>query len=304
MFAQKKTQGYRVEGDEVVFTFDKRDYKEVTHGLSQHRKSIDDKDLAIEMIAVAGEFNNWSQDKWIMTKIDENRYEFRKKMADFTDEFSWEFKFVINEHYWAEPEGDIENITDAKNEYGSDLHVYNLKMYTAHISEDGNTTFFLKGYHKAKNVVVSGSFNKWNEQLFKMKKVQDGWYLTVQLKPGVYEYKFIVDSIWIEDEANPDKKPNEFGEFNSLIEVKAYYTFKLRGHKNAKKVLLSGTFNDWSKDGLKMTKTDYGWKLSVLLSGGKHQYKFIVDNQWILDPDNPVKEYDFHGNINSVCMVR
>lgn len=305
IFAQEKiTQGYRIDGNDVVFTFDKRDYKEVTHGETQNRKSIRNRDFVIENVAVAGQFNDWAKDKWIMTKLDENRYEFRKKIADFTDEFSWEFKFVINENYWAEPEGEISNLSNAKNRYGQNLHVYNLKMYTAHISEDGNTSFFLKGHENAEKVILAGSFNKWDEQLFKMKKTKNGWYLTLQLKPNVYEYKFIVDGMWLNDEGNPNKVRNEFNEYNSVIEVKAYYTFKLRGHKDAKEVLLTGSFNDWSADGFKMFKTDYGWKFTVLLSSGKHQYKFIVDNEWMLDPVNPVKEYDYKGNINSVCMVR
>ena len=177
-------------------------------------------------------------------------------------------------------------------------------MYSAFISDEGNTSFYLKGHEKAEKVILAGSFNKWNEHLFKMKKVDDGWYITLQLRPGVYEYKFIVDGMWISDEANPNKKRNEFLQYNSLIEVKAYYTFKLRGYQNAKKVKLAGSFNDWAKDGFEMYKTDYGWKFTVLLSGGKHQYKFIVDDEWILDPTNPVKEYDYKGNVNSVCMVR
>ena len=305
MFAQqKKMQGYRVEGDEVVFTFDKRDYKEITNGETQHRKSIENNDFIIANVAVSGQFNDWAKDKWIMTKVDENRYEFRKKISDFTDEYSWEFKFVINENYWAEPEGEISNLSNAKNRDGKDLHVYNLKMFTAHISEDGNTSFFLKGHQNAEKVILAGSFNKWNEHLFEMKKTKNGWYLTLQLKPSIYEYKFIVDGKWFNDEGNPNKKRNEFNEFNSVVEVKAYYTFKLRSHKEAKEVLLTGSFNDWSQDGFKMHKTDYGWKFTVLLSGGKHQYKFIVDKKWILDPSNPVKEYDYKGNVNSVCMVR
>lgn len=300
----KQTQGYRIEGDEVIFTFDKRDYKEATHGELQYRKSLTKEELIIEKIAVAGEFNDWANNQWIMKQLDENRYEFRKKITDFTDEFSWEFKFVINEKYWAEPEGNIRNLSEAKNRDGKNLHVYNLKMYSAYISEDGNTSFYLKGHEHAKKVVLSGSFNKWDESLFEMKKTQQGWHVTLQLKPGVYEYKFIVDGKWIHDEANTHKTPNEFGEYNSVVEVKAYHTFKLRGFINAKTVLLTGSFNDWSEEGFEMIKTPYGWKYTVQLSGGKHLYKFIVDGEWIVDPSNPVKEYDGAGNINSVCMVR
>jgi hypothetical protein len=305
MFAQEETlKGYYVEGNEVVFTFDKRDYQEVTHDKTQQRIQLKYAEFNIETVAVSGQFNNWAQDKWLMTQLDENRYEYRRNMAEFTHEFSWEFKFVINGEFWAEPAIDIANITAAKDEYGKDLHVYNLKMYSAFISDEGNTSFYLKGYDDAEKVILAGSFNKWNEHLFQMKKVDDGWFITLQLRPSIYEYKFIVDGNWIHDEANPNKKRNEFYGFNSLIEVKAYYTFKLRGYQNAKEVQLSGSFNDWAEDGFEMYKTVYGWKFTVLLSGGKHQYKFIVDNEWILDPSNPVKEYDYKGNVNSVCMVR
>ncbi|WP_053002424.1 glycogen-binding domain-containing protein [Kordia jejudonensis] len=305
VFAQEEmAKGYHLEGDEVIFTFDKRDYFEVTDDVTQERIPIGNESIIIKNVAVSGQFNNWAKDQWIMKQLDEFRYEFRKKIADFTDEFSWEFKFVINEQFWAEPDTTIQNTVSAKDKYGKDLHVYNLKMYNAFVSEDGNTSFYLKGYQNAEKVILAGSFNKWDEQLFQLKKVDDGWFITLQLRPGVYQYKFIVDGIWITDEANPNKIKNEFNEYNSLVEVKAYYTFKLRGYQDAKKVLLSGTFNDWSEDGFKMFKTDYGWKFTILLPSGKHQYKFIVDNQWILDPSNPVKEYDYKGNVNSVCMVR
>ena len=53
-----------------------------------------------------------------------------------------------------------------------------------------------------------------------------------------------------------------------------------------------------------MTKISEGWQYTLLLSGGKHHYKFIVDGVWILDPINPVKEYVGEGNINSVYMVK
>jgi hypothetical protein len=53
-----------------------------------------------------------------------------------------------------------------------------------------------------------------------------------------------------------------------------------------------------------MEKTDAGWIYRIRLSAGKYHYKYIVDGKWIIDPDNSVREYDFHGNINSVKMVK
>lgn len=67
---------------------------------------------------------------------------------------------------------------------------------------------------------------------------------------------------------------------------------------------MSGSFNGWNEHKLKMQKTDNAWVKTINLNGGKHHYKFIVDGEWITDPDNSVKEYDYSGNINSVKMVR
>lgn len=302
-YAQKdKLKGYRIEGDTIVFSFNKNDYKKATNDSHGYRRDFDD--LDIENVVVSGEFNNWSKDKWYMTKVGPDRYELKKSIHDFTDEFSWEFKFVVNNSYWAEPTRKDNNIAKA-TKHGKRLYgIYNLKMYLAHPDDKGNAHFKLRGHDDAKKVIVAGSFNKWNEHLFKMNKVDDGWELTLKIKPGVYEYRFIVDGRWMEDPGNPHKTRNEYHEYNSLIDIKAYTAFKLRGYTNAKKVVLSGSFNNWNEHDFEMRKMDYGWKYVVPLSGGKHHYKFIVDGQWILDPNNSVKEYTDDGHINSVCMVK
>ncbi|MEW7290038.1 glycogen-binding domain-containing protein [Aquimarina sp. 2304DJ70-9] len=301
-FAQTEPfKGYRIEGDELIFTFDKRDYKIAT--ADKFRNVFDFEDLDIKRVVVAGEFNNWSKNNWNMTKIDENRYELRKKLSDFTDEFSWEFKFVINNAYWAEPAKEYSNAVRAfKN--GHALPAYNLKMYMAYPDKEGNITFTLNGHTKARKVVLSGSFNKWNENLFRMTKAEDCWTITLKIKPGEYEYKFIVDGDWIEDPDNPLKKRNEFNEYNSFIDIKAPKEFILNGNLEAQEVILTGSFNNWSENECKMTKTKSGWVDTLMLSGGKYHYKYIVDNKWILDPDNTVKEYDGKGNVNSVCIVK
>lgn len=294
-------KGYRIEGNDLIFVFDKRDYKIAT--ADKYSDVLDFEDLNIKGVVVAGGFNNWSKHKWKMTKIDENRYELRKKLSDFTDEFSWEFKFVINNTYWAEPSKVYDNAVRAFKD-GHALPAYNLKMYTAYPDKNGNVTFTLNGYRDARKVVLSGSFNKWDEHLFKMTKTEDCWVLTLKIRPGEYQYKFIVDGSWIEDPDNPNKMPNEFNEYNSVITIKAPAQFILNGYLEAKKVILSGSFNEWSESQYEMAKTPDGWTYTTMLTGGKHHYKFIVDGEWIVDPDNPVKEYDYNGNINSVCMIK
>lgn len=301
--AQKSSiQGYKIEGDEVVFTFNKDDYKRLSHDNGTYQ--TDFKDLDIESVVVSGNFNNWSKNKWRMTKIDDNTYQLRKKLSDFTDEFSWEFKFVINNELWAEPSNRFSNVERATRN-GQDLNVYNLRLFTAHPDKKGNVRFRLRGFEDAKKVIVSGTFNRWDEKLFRMYKITDGWEIILQLSPNVYEYRFIVDGNWMADPTNPDKVSNEFGEYNSRVDVQKRVSFQLHGFEHANKVILTGDFNDWNEHNFEMTKSSDGtWHRSLPLSGGKYHYKFIVDGEWVLDPDNTVKEYDGNGHINSVCIVK
>ncbi len=294
-FSQNQNiKGYKIRGETVIFTFNVNDYPNIKHNGD-----------TVDEVFVAGEFNDWAQDRWKMKKVSDSIYELRKELSDFTDDFDWEFKFIINSEHWAEPSRNFENITDAKDKYGNRLMAYNLKMYTAFTSKYGNVTLKLPGYKDANQVVVSGSFNRWDEKSFKMQPTEDGWEVTLQLRPDVYQYKFIVDNHhWITDPQNPSKIENEFGGYNSVIDVQKLVTFELYGYDDAEKVLLSGDFNNWSEEGFVM-KADSGiWQYTVRLSRGKYHYKFIVDDQWITDPLNSVVEYDKKGHVNSVCMVK
>ncbi|MFA5093148.1 MAG: glycogen-binding domain-containing protein [Candidatus Omnitrophota bacterium] len=73
----------------------------------------------------------------------------------------------------------------------------------------------------AKEVVVSGSFNKWNTKKALAKKDSKGsWKVKVALKPGRYEYKFIVDGNWVNDPRCTNCVANTLGTHNCVIDVK------------------------------------------------------------------------------------
>ncbi|WP_026935362.1 hypothetical protein [Christiangramia echinicola] len=301
-YAQKEVKGYYIEGDEIVFTFNRSDYEQATH--DNYGEKLDFEDLDIRNVVVAGSFNDWSREHWKMRKIADGTYQLRKKISDFSDEFTWEFKFVINNTYWAEPDNETSNFSPARNRSGSSLNSYNLKVYTAVPTENGNAKFFLKGYENAEEVILAGDFSRWDENFLKMKRTTTGWELNLDLRPGVYQYKFIVDGDWIEDPSNNEKVRNEFDGFNSVMRIKKKVTFHLNNFQDASEVILTGSFNNWDEHQLRMKKTDSGWIQTMVLSGGKHHYKYIVDGEWKVDPDNTIMEYDGEGHINSVCMVK
>lgn len=80
-------------------------------------------------------------------------------------------------------------------------------------------TFTLKGYEKAKEVMVAGSFNYWTPRTHVMKRKGDTWQVQVPLETGNHSYKFVVDGEWITDPANPQTEAD--GSYtNSVLTVK------------------------------------------------------------------------------------
>jgi hypothetical protein len=84
----------------------------------------------------------------------------------------------------------------------------------------GNTTFRLKGHTDANVVAVAGTFNYWNQSQFLFAREGDEWVCRVDLNPGIYTYKFIVDGNWLLDPANPETQEDEAGNVNNVLEVK------------------------------------------------------------------------------------
>jgi 1,4-alpha-glucan branching enzyme len=69
----------------------------------------------------------------------------------------------------------------------------------------------------AQKVYLAGDFNNWDSKTNLMKKDKKGvWKAAVSLKPGRYEYRFLVDGTWENDPACWDCVPNEFGSKNCV----------------------------------------------------------------------------------------
>ena len=74
---------------------------------------------------------------------------------------------------------------------------------------------------EAQEVYLAGGFNNWDNNANAMKKDQKGlWKTSLSLKPGRYEYRFLVDGNWENDPSCCDCVPNEFGSQNCVRIVK------------------------------------------------------------------------------------
>jgi hypothetical protein len=74
---------------------------------------------------------------------------------------------------------------------------------------------------KAKTVCVAGTFNNWSPNATPLKNGGCGeWTVELLLRPGQYEYRFVVDGEWMDDPRIPERLPNSYGGFNSVLTLK------------------------------------------------------------------------------------
>lgn len=70
---------------------------------------------------------------------------------------------------------------------------------------------------EARQVRLAGNFTQWEQAAVTLRKQRGGiWQKTVQLPPGTYEYRYMVDGQWQDDPACPARQPNAFGSQNCV----------------------------------------------------------------------------------------
>jgi hypothetical protein len=230
-------------------------------------------------VYLAGSFNNWAQKELPMTATTSG-WELPLYLADGTHTY----RFLADGKWMPDP-GNPESLPNEFNDRNSVVRIGQPRL------------FYLEGYSGAKQVILSGSFNRWRKDELYMKKTATGWELPYTLGPGNHTYRFIVDG----KEMNPTGIAG--GKGNAYFIIEPNYTFRLKGHNNAKSVYLAGDFNDWSPDTFLMKREGDEWVFTVHLSPGKHLYKFVVNGRWILDPANDMWEQNEHNTGNSVLWI-
>ncbi len=70
-------------------------------------------------------------------------------------------------------------------------------------------------------------------------------------------------------------------------------------------VSVAGSFNGWQPQPLTpgRGKGSVSYSRNFFLSPGTHQYKFIINGEWLLDPTCPESVQNDYGSLNSVLKV-
>lgn len=212
------------------------------------------------LVKLAGSFNEWSPTALSMTKTDSG-WIANVKLGPG----KYWYKFIVDGRWITDPDNSL-------NENDGLGNVNSVFFKT-------NYVFRLNGFTGAKRVFLAGSFNNWQERSLSLQNVENGWQLPVYLADGTHTYRYIVDGKWMTDPDNPQKLPNEFNDFNSVIRIGKPYLFRLEGFQDAKQVALTGAFNKWRGDELYMTKKSGGWEMYYTLGPGNYEYTFLVDGK-------------------------
>jgi len=96
--------------------------------------------------------------------------------------------------------------------------------------------------------------------------------------------------------------PAMTGENGTLFkEVKIFFYYP-----GARKVSVTGDFNDWDPEGIPMKKTGKKglWEIDLKVKPGVYSYNFIIDGNMIVpDPNAVAQTPDGFGGTNSVMLV-
>ncbi|ESP00126.1 hypothetical protein LOTGIDRAFT_238680 [Lottia gigantea] len=77
--------------------------------------------------------------------------------------------------------------------------------------------------------------------------------------------------------------PDVNGHMNGDHKVSTEFQWPLEGEN----VQVSGTFSDW-KEKFTLEKQENGFKTTIDLPTGQHFYKYLVDDQWVVNKDQPI----------------
>ena len=110
----------------------------------------------------------------------------------------------------------IEKYTKVEQE---ELDEWIEKLYGPRMVPEG--VLFALDAADADEVFITGEFTNWSREGIPLKRdsIDGFWKTIVDIEPGEYEYRFIVDGVWVRDPNNKDYIRNEFGQENSLLVV-------------------------------------------------------------------------------------
>ncbi|NBW36011.1 MAG: alpha-amlyase [Cytophagia bacterium] len=190
-------------------------------------------------------------------------------------------------------------------------------------------TFTYKG--RAKEVKIKGEFNGWNANQTILTPSNEVFQSTLNLKPGRYQYLFVVDGREIRDPENKDSVENGMGGWNSVLQLpkpdpaklpllstesfsESKVTLKLSSEANLVKVYWQNfEIDEISKDGKSITiqipeaaknsKRSFIRAWAANDEGISNDVLIPLDNGKVIDQSNQLVRSDKEAQVLYFMMV-
>ena len=93
------------------------------------------------------------------------------------------------------------------------------KLYGVQLTAQG--LLFVQPAGEAREVAIAADFNGWDPYSTPMRRDQNMgvWQTVVQVPPGRYRYRLVIDGNWMPDPYNTAVEKNPFGELNNVVEI-------------------------------------------------------------------------------------
>ena len=161
-------------------------------------------------------------------------------------------------------------------------------------------------------VFIAGSFNQFNPQKDKFSEKNGIYEISLSLPEGKYQYKFVVDGLWVIDEKAEEYCADGFGGQNSIFyagDPNDVNNFKkipiICNHKSPDaRIYIAGNFNNWNTDSDRLAylgNDTYG--ITLLLRSGEYKFKLLINDKWTTCPYSDGEIADGFGGLNSIIKV-
>ncbi|MFH1675153.1 MAG: AAA family ATPase [Pseudomonadota bacterium] len=86
---------------------------------------------------------------------------------------------------------------------------------------EGKEILFALEAPEEEKIQIAGDFNGWMPQHLRLtySEGKPMWRKIMRLKPGTYQYKYLIDNKWVADPGNHDTVDDLFGGLNSIVRV-------------------------------------------------------------------------------------
>jgi hypothetical protein len=178
----------------------------------------------VRAVMVNGDFNRWEEP----LSMEKNRndvfilvYDKKREKSVVVEEGQYAYRYLVDGVWMKDPY----NEKVIYDRYGTELSVFTVNVPI--IVADGNPirykhneyVFYYRN-RNAKSVSIVGDFNNWNPYSHPMRKNRSGlWEVTLDIPPGSYLYRFVVDGVFKTDPLNRNFVKDNFDNAFSQLQI-------------------------------------------------------------------------------------